>query len=73
MENGAPHSGSAVKVGDIEVTEADMQELRRIVLETEKYFDEVIEPGKHHAVDMEVARENGVWMVVQARVILVDK
>ena len=52
---------------------AALKELREIVLETEKLFNDVIEPGKGHAVDMEVARENGQWFVVQARVILMDR
>ncbi|MBI1949320.1 MAG: LysM peptidoglycan-binding domain-containing protein [Deltaproteobacteria bacterium] len=65
--------GSAVDVMGTKVTDADMQKLRTIVLETEKYFNEVIEKDKGHAVDMEVARVNGEWMIVQARVILMDK
>ena len=47
--------------------------LREIVLETERFFQDVVEPGKGHAVDMEVARQNGEWKIVQARVILMDK
>ena len=55
------------------VSEADMQKLREIVLETERFFQDTIEPGKGYAVDMEVARQNGEWKIVQARVILMDK
>ncbi len=65
--------GNEVDVQGIKVTDADMQKLRQIVLETEKYFNEVIEKDKGHAVDMEVARVNGEWQIVQARVILMDK
>lgn len=65
--------GKEVDVMGIKVTDADMQKLREIVLETEKYFNEVIEKDKGHAVDMEVARVNGEWQIVQARVILMDK
>jgi hypothetical protein len=50
-----------------------MAELRTIVLEVEKYFDQVVEKGKGHAVDMEVAYANGRWNIVQARVIIVNK
>lgn len=49
-----------------------LKELRDIVLEVERYFHETVEPGKGYAVDMEVARENEQWKVVQARVILMD-
>jgi hypothetical protein len=65
------HDG--VSVGGIQVSAADMKKLREIVLETEKYFHDVIEQGKGHAVDMEVARQDGEWKIVQARVILMDK
>ncbi|OGQ18435.1 MAG: hypothetical protein A2138_14340 [Deltaproteobacteria bacterium RBG_16_71_12] len=65
--------GKEVDVMGIKVTDADMQKLRSIVLETEKFFNEVIERDKGHAVDMEVARVNGEWQIVQARVILMDK
>jgi hypothetical protein len=51
----------------------DLKKLREIVLETEKYFNDVVEEGKGHAVDMEVARVDGVWNVVQARVIQLDR
>lgn len=71
--NGQAGAASNVDVGGISVTDADMKKLREIVLETEKYFNEVIEPGQGHAVDMEVARENGEWKIVQARVLLMDK
>ncbi|MCC7074313.1 MAG: LysM peptidoglycan-binding domain-containing protein [Deltaproteobacteria bacterium] len=65
--------GKEVDVMGTKVTDADMQKLRAIVLETEKYFNEVLEKDKGHAVDMEIARVNGEWMIVQARVILMDK
>lgn len=55
------------------VDEKDMQKLREIVLETERFFMDTVEPGKGHAVDMEVARQDGEWKIVQARVILMDK
>jgi hypothetical protein len=74
MVDGAPAAGDAgVTVGGIQVSNADMQKLREIVLETEKFFTDVVEPGKGHAVDMEVARQNGEWRIVQARVLLMDK
>ncbi|MBI5507798.1 MAG: hypothetical protein HY903_03485 [Deltaproteobacteria bacterium] len=50
-----------------------MQALRDVVLKVERYFDDVVEKGKGHAVDMEVVLENGKWNVVQARVILLDQ
>lgn len=50
-----------------------LKELRQIVLNVEKFFQDVMEPGKGYAVDMEVCREHGQWKVVQARVILMDK
>lgn len=50
-----------------------LAELREIVLNVEKFFHETVEPGKGYAVDLEVARENDQWKVVQARVILMDK
>lgn len=62
-----------VTVGGIEVSAKDMAKLREIVLETEKFFHDVVEKGKGHAVDMEVARQDGEWKIVQARVILMDK
>ncbi|MBN2362398.1 MAG: hypothetical protein JXR83_23300 [Deltaproteobacteria bacterium] len=71
--DGSPASGNAVTVQGIAVSDQDMQTLRTIVLETEKFFHEKIEPGKGYAVDMEVARHNGEWKVVQARVIMMDK
>ncbi len=52
---------------------AALTELRTICLKVEKFFDEVVEKGQGHAVDMEVARIDGKWMIVQARVILLDK
>ncbi len=64
---------ASVTVGGVPVSDADMQKLREIVLETEKFFHDVVEPGKGYAVDMEVARQNGEWRIVQARVILMDK
>lgn len=71
--DGQPADGSDVTVQGIQVSDQDMQTLRTIVLETEKFFHETIEPGKGYAVDMEVARHNGEWKVVQARVIMMDK
>lgn len=62
-----------VTVGGVQVTPEDMKKLREIVLETEKFFHDVVEKGKGHAVDMEVARQDGEWKIVQARVILMDK
>lgn len=53
--------------------DAALKELREIVLEVEKFFHETVEPGKGYAVDMEVAREDDKWNVVQARVILMDR
>lgn len=50
-----------------------LKELRGLVLETEKYFNDVVEKGAGHAVDMEVARVDGVWAIVQARVIQLDR
>jgi hypothetical protein len=73
MTDGQPTPGAKVTVGGIEVSEADMAVLRTLVLETEKFFHETIEPGKGYAVDMEVARQDGEWFIVQARVILTDK
>jgi len=73
MVDGAPADGSKVTVQGIEMTDQDMQQLRTIVLETEKYFHEVVEKGKGYAVDMEVARQNGQWCIVQARTIMLDK
>lgn len=55
------------------VPRASLLELRDIVLEVEKFFDEVVEPGTGSAVDMEVARVDGQWQIVQARVIGMDK
>lgn len=55
------------------VPAGSLKQLREIVLETEKYFNEVVEEGRGYAVDMEVAREGGEWKVVQARVIQLDK
>lgn len=66
-------SAAKVTVGGIEVSDKDMAILRGLVLETEKFFHDTIEPGKGHAVDMEVARQDGEWFIVQARVILTDK
>ncbi|MBL8950855.1 MAG: hypothetical protein JNK82_08770 [Myxococcaceae bacterium] len=54
-------------------SKAALAELREVVLKVEKFFNDVVEPGKGHAVDMEVARVNDQWQVVQARVILMDK
>lgn len=71
--DGKETSGAKVDVQDIHVDEADMQKLREIVLETERFFDDTVEAGKGHAVDMEVARQDGQWYVVQARVIQMDK
>ena len=62
-----------VQVQGTLVSEKDLQKLREIVLETERFFQDVVEPGKGHAVDMEVARQDGEWKIVQARVILMDK
>lgn len=50
-----------------------MEELRQVVVNVEQFFNDEIEPGKGHAVDMEVARVGDQWQVVQARVILIDK
>lgn len=50
-----------------------LPQLRDIVLKTEQFFNDVVEPGKGHAVDMEVARVGGQWQIVQARVILMDR
>ena len=50
-----------------------LKELREIVLGTEQFFNEVVEPGKGYAVDMEVARVDDAWNVVQARVIILDR
>jgi hypothetical protein len=50
-----------------------LKQLREIVLETEDYFNKVVEEGRGYAVDMEVARQDGVWNVVQARVIQLDR
>jgi hypothetical protein len=55
------------------VGDAALRELRTLVLGTEQFFQDVVEAGKGHAVDMEVARENGEWKIVQARTIAVDK
>ncbi len=71
--DGEPHAGGPVMVQGIEITNDDMLKLRDIVLETERFFQDTVEPGKGYAVDMEVARSGGAWQVVQARVILVDK
>jgi hypothetical protein len=71
--DGEPAPDASVTVGGIAITPEAMLELKRIVLETECYFHEVVEPGKGFAVDMEVARQDGIWRIVQARVILVDK
>ena len=49
-----------------------LRALRKLVLEIEAFFDEKIEPGQGHAVDVEVARVRGTWRVVQARVVLLD-
>ncbi len=54
-------------------SKADLAELREIVLKVEKFFNDKVEPGKGHAVDMEVARVGDQWQIVQARVILMDK
>jgi hypothetical protein len=45
-----------------------LKELRELVLKIEKFFNEKVEPGKGYPVDVEVARENGQWYIVQARV-----
>ena len=55
------------------VDDAALKELRDIVLRVETLFNEVIEKDAGHAVDMEVARVDGEWKVVQARVIQLDK
>jgi hypothetical protein len=55
------------------VTPAEMESLRKLVLKVEAFFNEKVEPGKGHAVDMEVASVDGAWQIVQARVILLDK
>jgi hypothetical protein len=55
------------------IPEDELAQLRELALETEKYFNDVVEKGKGHAVDMEVARSHGKWFIVQARVILMDK
>ena len=55
------------------VSPAEMESLRKLVLKVEAFFDEKVEPGKGHAVDMEVASVDGAWQIVQARVILLDK
>jgi len=54
-------------------TNEKLGELREIALKVEKFFNDVVEPGKGHAVDMEVARVDDQWQIVQARVILTDK
>ena len=71
--DGSAGTHGKVSVQGIDVSDKDMQKLREIVLETERFFQDVVEPGKGHAVDMEVARQNGEWKIVQARVILMDK
>ncbi len=73
IKNGEAATGSEVDVAGLQVPPEEMKTLRQLVLDTEKYFNETIEPGKGHAVDMEVARENGQWHIVQARVILLGK
>ena len=55
------------------VDDAALKKLREIVLRVETLFNEVIEKDAGHAVDMEVARVDGEWKVVQARVIQLDK
>ncbi|MFZ9886618.1 MAG: PEP/pyruvate-binding domain-containing protein, partial [Myxococcota bacterium] len=50
-----------------------LKELRQVVLSVEKFFHDVMEPGKGYAVDMEVCREDEQWKVVQARVILMER
>ena len=52
------------------VSTEDLQSLRALVLKIERFFDEKIEPGKGHTVDVELARQGGQWKVVQARVLL---
>lgn len=71
--DGKENKDGKVQVQGTLVSEKDMQKLREIVLETERFFQDVVEPGKGHAVDMEVARQDGEWKIVQARVILMDK
>ena len=71
-------SGHSVKVQypgepDGLVPSDALKQLREIVLETEDYFNKVVEEGRGYAVDMEVARQDGVWNVVQARVIQLDR
>jgi hypothetical protein len=71
-------SGHRVKVSypgeDDGLVPADaLKELRGLVLETEKYFNDVVEKGSGYAVDMEVARVDGEWNIVQARVIQLDR
>lgn len=73
MTDGKAGSVNKVVVGGIEVSDKDMAVLRGLVLQTEKFFHDTIEPGKGYAVDMEVARQDGEWFIVQARVILTDK
>ena len=60
-------------VKGIEIPDDEMMKLREIGLEVKRFFNEVLEPGKDHAVDMEIARQDGEWQVVQARVILIDE
>jgi hypothetical protein len=73
MVDGSVADGGAVKVQGIDVSEDDMKTLRDVVLKVEQFFHKTVEPNKGYAVDMEVARQDGVWQIVQARVILVDK
>ena len=54
----------------ITIADTEMQKLREIGLEVQRFFDAKIEPNKHYAIDMEVARQDNEWQVVQARVIL---
>lgn len=55
------------------LSEEDMEKLRVITSQVEEFFDETIEPGQGHAVDMEVVHQDGEWKLVQARVILLDR
>ena len=71
--DGTAGNHGKVSVQGTIVGDKDMQKLREIVLETERFFNDTVEPGKGYAVDMEVARQDGEWKIVQARVILMDK
>lgn len=72
-ESGYSVSQSLPGVVGAILSQADMAEIRRIVLKIEQYFHTTIEPGMGHAVDVEFVRSSGTWKVVQARVVLLDK